>query len=63
MLFERAGPLANGGGWYYSGINDAINNDGDRYTMLDVLAKEVGIIGMFSDWPASVTYYANCMNL
>ena len=30
---------------------------------LDVLAKEVGIIGIFSDWPATVTYCATCMGL
>jgi glycerophosphoryl diester phosphodiesterase len=29
--------------------------------VLDVLAKEVGILGVFSDWAAPVTYYANCM--
>jgi glycerophosphoryl diester phosphodiesterase len=28
---------------------------------LDVLAKQVGIRGIFSDWSATVTYYANCM--
>jgi glycerophosphoryl diester phosphodiesterase len=33
------------------------------YTVLDVLAKEVGIIGIFSDWPATTTFYANCANL
>lgn len=70
--FERSGPLATGGGWYYQTVNGmnhpdplsgVINNDGDMYTVLNVLAKEVGIIGIFSDWPASVTYYANCMKL
>jgi glycerophosphoryl diester phosphodiesterase len=61
--FERAGPLANGGGWYYQTVNDVINNDGDRYFALDVLARQVGVRGVFSDWPASVTYYANCMGL
>ena len=30
---------------------------------LDVLAQQVGIKAMFSDWPATVTYYANCMGL
>ena len=44
-------------------VNDVINNDGDMYTVLDVLAKKVGISGIFSDWPATVTYYANCMGL
>jgi glycerophosphoryl diester phosphodiesterase len=61
--FERSGPLKNGGGWYYQTINPAINNDGDMMNLLDVLAKDVGVIGIFSDWPASVSYYASCMNL
>ena len=29
-------------------------------TLLDVLAKDVGVIGVFSDWPATTTFYANC---
>jgi glycerophosphoryl diester phosphodiesterase len=61
--FERAGPLKNGGGWYYQTINAALNNDGDMLNVLDVLAKDVGVIGIFSDWPASVSYYASCMGL
>jgi glycerophosphoryl diester phosphodiesterase len=61
--FERAGPLKNGGGWYYQTVNAALNNDGDMMNVLDVLAKDVGVIGIFSDWPASVSYYASCMNL
>ncbi len=61
--FERSGPLKNGGGWYYQTVNPAINNDGDMMDALHVLAKDVGVIGIFSDWPASVSYYANCMGL
>lgn len=60
---ERSGPLANGGGWYHQSISDAINNDGDTFTVIDVLAREVGVIGIFSDWPATTTFYANCMGL
>lgn len=60
---ERSGPLANGGGWYYQTVNEAINNDGDVMTALHVLAKKVGVIGVFSDWPGTVTYYANCMDI
>lgn len=60
---ERSGLLKNGGGWYYSTIKDAINNDGDMLVALDVLAQEVGVLGVFSDWPATVTYYANCKGL
>lgn len=60
---ERSGLLQHGGGWYYQTISEATNNDGDAMQLLDVLAKEVGVIGVFSDWPATVTYYANCMQL
>ncbi|KPP88624.1 MAG: hypothetical protein HLUCCA08_17710 [Rhodobacteraceae bacterium HLUCCA08] len=30
---------------------------------LDMLAQDVGVIGVFSDWPATTTFYANCMGL
>jgi glycerophosphoryl diester phosphodiesterase len=33
------------------------------FTVLDVLARDVGILGIFSDWPATTTFYANCMGL
>lgn len=60
---ERSGPLATGGGYYYQSVTPVIHNDGQTFTMLDVLAKQVGIRGIFSDWPATATYYANCMGL
>lgn len=58
---ERSGPLASGGGWYYQTVSPAIDNDGDMLTVLDTLAREVGVLGVFSDWPATTTFYANCM--
>jgi glycerophosphoryl diester phosphodiesterase len=61
--FERSGLLVSGGGYYYQSVAPVIDNDGDMYNVLDVLAKNVGIRGIFSDWPGTVTYYANCMNL
>ena len=60
---ERSGLLKNGGGFYYQSVTEVINNDGDAYVALDVLAQDVGILGIFSDWPATVTYYANCKGL
>jgi glycerophosphoryl diester phosphodiesterase len=60
---ERSGLLKNGGGYYYQSVTDGIKTDGDTMVLLDVLAKDVGVIGVFSDWAATVTYYANCMNL
>jgi glycerophosphoryl diester phosphodiesterase len=62
--FERAGWLSiDGGGYYYQYVKNVTNNEGDMYTVLDVLARQVGIKAMFSDWPATVTYYANCFGL
>ena len=60
---ERSGPLKTGGGWYFQSIAEVADGDGVLYEMLDVLAQEVGIEGIFTDWPATVTYYANCMGL
>lgn len=59
---ERSGILGDGdGGWYFQTFNAAVDREGDTMRVLDVLAKQVGIVGIFSDWPATVTYYANCM--
>lgn len=60
---ERDGPMNQGGGWYHQSVKSAIHSDGQIYEVLDVLAKQVGVKGVFSDWPATVTYYANCMGL
>jgi len=61
---ERSGLLASGNsGWYYQTVSSVIKREGDTMQVLDVLAKDVGIMGIFSDWPATVTYYANCMGL
>ena len=58
---ERSGRLADGkSGFYYQTVAAAIQREGDTLRVLDVLARQVGIIGMFSDWPATVTFYANC---
>lgn len=60
---ERSGLLANGGGWYYQTTTDVIDNEGDTFELLDVLAQDVGVKGVFSDWPATTTYYSNCMDI
>lgn len=61
---ERSGILADGGnGFYYQGIDAAIHREGDVMTVIDVLARQVGVLGIFSDWPATTNFYANCMNL
>lgn len=61
---ERSGILADGGnGFYYQTYDSAIQREGDMLRVLDVLARDVGVMGVFSDWPATTTFYANCMGL
>lgn len=60
---ERSGLLVDGGGYYYQSITDVVDNEGVTYELLDVLAKDVGVVGVFSDWPATTTYYGNCMGI
>ncbi|KAK5061562.1 hypothetical protein LTR84_008106 [Exophiala bonariae] len=64
--FERSGPLskvAANEDYYYASIAPITYYDGQAYNVIDVLAQEVGIIGLFSDWSSTVTYYANCFDL
>ena len=61
---ERSGLLADGNnGFYFQTFDSAITREGDLFRVLDVLNKDVGVIGVFSDWPAAVTFYANCAGL
>ncbi len=61
---ERSGVLADGkNGFYYQSFDSAVDREGDMLEVVHVLADEVGVRGIFSDWPATVTYYANCMGL
>lgn len=58
---ERSGLLAGPAkGFYYQGLESAVRREGDVMQVLDVLAAEVGVLGVFSDWPATVSFYANC---
>jgi glycerophosphoryl diester phosphodiesterase len=64
---ERSGRIVeevlDGGGsnFYYRTTLNGLENDGDILTTIDVLAQDVEIIGLFSDWPATTTFYANCV--
>ncbi|MEM9734855.1 MAG: glycerophosphodiester phosphodiesterase family protein [Pseudomonadota bacterium] len=60
---ERSGLLKSGGGWYYQTVKDVTDNEGDVFELMHVLHKDVGVVGIFSDWPATSTFYANCMGL
>ena len=61
---ERSGLLADGrNGFYFQTFDRAISREGDLMRVLEVLARDIGVIGVFSDWPASVSFYANCTGL
>lgn len=63
---ERSGPLANVAAnkdSYYTTLYSAIKTDGQLYEVIDALAQKVKVLGIFADWPATVTYYASCMGL
>ncbi|PKO77247.1 MAG: glycerophosphodiester phosphodiesterase, partial [Betaproteobacteria bacterium HGW-Betaproteobacteria-15] len=61
---ERSGLLADGNnGFYYQSFDSAIQTEGDVMRVLDVLARDVKVMGVFSDWPATTTFYANCAGL
>ena len=64
---ERSGRITangiEGGTFYYSSTLAALESDGDILRTIDVLAQDVGIIGLFSDWPATTTFYANCLDV
>ena len=72
---ERTGPGLNG--WYWQSLANSIDNydknalanheidrvDGMKFELLRVLSEDAGVVGVFSDWPATTTFYANCMGL
>jgi glycerophosphoryl diester phosphodiesterase len=63
---ERSPPLARVAAakdFYYSSVASATSRDGQLYEILDVLGRQIGIKGIFSDWSSTVTYYANCFGL
>ena len=59
----RRGASQAGFYYYFDPKGQVIKTDSDVYVALDALARDVGIVGIFSDWPATVTYYANCAGL
>ncbi|RMZ79154.1 hypothetical protein DV738_g3533, partial [Chaetothyriales sp. CBS 135597] len=64
--FERSGPLANvlaNDDYYYNTFAGAVHSDGQFFEVLDVLAQQANVSALFTDWSATVTYYANCFGL
>ena len=49
--------------FYLGPLLPALDNEGDLYRVVDALYREAGVRKIFSDWPAILTYYANCLDL
>lgn len=49
--------------FYLGPVLPGLATDGDLYRVIHALNEEVGARAIFSDWPATVTYYANCVGL
>jgi glycerophosphoryl diester phosphodiesterase len=61
---ERSGNLAAArNGFYYQTIDAAVAREGDVLDVVDVLVRDVGVRGIFSDWPSTVSFYAACAGL
>jgi glycerophosphoryl diester phosphodiesterase len=61
---DRSGRLAEVAqteDYYYTTFVDVVDNDGDVYNLIDVLWRQAGIVGVFSDWSAIVSFYANSL--
>lgn len=59
----EAGVANDPNNWMYRHLNGYVNSEGKMLEVLHFLQDQVGIAGIFSDWPGTVTYYANCMGL
>jgi len=66
---ERSGRIQDGrvegktSDFYLGSMLPSFDNDGDIYRVIHALNIHVGVRAIFSDWPATVTYYANCVGL
>lgn len=66
---ERSGRIRDGRvegsakDFYLGPLLPGLVDDGDVFRVIDALVHEVGIRALFSDWPATTTYYANCFGL
>lgn len=57
---ERSGPLAQSSEWYHHTTQDVISQEGDKLITIDALINDVGVRGIFTDWPATVAFFDNC---
>ena len=60
--FESGDPT-DASNWLYANLPGYMREPSDMLKVLDALHSKAGIRAIFSDWPATVTYYANCLGL
>lgn len=56
----EAGEATDPRNWLYMNLPGYIAEESQMLEVLHALSEEAGIDGIFSDWPGTVTYYANC---
>jgi len=49
--------------WLYRSLPQYVQHESQILEVLHALHTQAGISGIFSDWPATTTYYANCFDL
>ena len=49
--------------WLYANLPGYMTDEARMLEVLHALHDKVGIKGIFSDWPGTITYYANCFGL
>ncbi len=59
----EAGLATDPNNWLYMNLPGFMTSESRMLEVLHALHTEVGVRGVFSDWPGTVTYYANCMAL
>lgn len=59
---ERSGVVGAemGNDRYYEGLRGLAYAEGFVYEVLDALVRKAGVVGVFSDWPETVAFYARC---
>lgn len=67
-LSRTAGPLEKPAGttdYYWATLQGRGLGltEGSNFDLLDALYQDVGIIGIFDDWPSVTTFYANCVGI
>jgi glycerophosphoryl diester phosphodiesterase len=64
-LNRAAPPLGESDDWYWQTLeNQGLNlTEGSNFDLVHVLHSEVGVEGIFDDWPAVTAFYGNCFDI